>query len=123
MPESLVIRLPAADDGLVEWVTVDHSDAGIGSPHSGQLGEAVAYAQNHKIIVLVPASKVLRLNATIPLKGNARIRQALPYALEEQIAGDVEKQHFSFGKKDTNGRLPIAVVEKAAVIHWLELLQ
>jgi general secretion pathway protein L len=122
VPNSLIIRLPAAEGDAVEWVTVDPSGAGVGTPERGQLVDAAPFALNRKLIVLVPASQVLRLNVLIPLKGNARIRQALPYALEEQLAGDIEKQHFAFGKHDENGQIPVAVVETAAIKNWLDLL-
>ena len=88
----------------------------------GQLAEAVPHAEHREIVILVPASKVLRLNVKIPLKGNARIRQALPFALEEQLAGDIDKQHFAFSKKDAQGQLPVAVVSRVQLRHWLELL-
>jgi general secretion pathway protein L len=122
VPTSLVIRLPAEQDAPVEWVSVDHSGAGVGTPQHGHLSDAAPFALDNKLIILVPASQVLRLNVLIPLKGNARIRQALPYALEEHLAGDIEKQHFAFGRKDENGLLPVAVAEKAMVKKWLELL-
>ena len=72
MPNSLVIRLPATGDAPVDWVTVD--SAGIGTPACGELEQVRQLAENRKIVILAPASKVLRLNARIPLKGNARIR-------------------------------------------------
>jgi general secretion pathway protein L len=119
---ALIIRLPAVAGNAVEWVTVDHSGAGVGTPERGQLVDAAPFALNRKLIILVPASQVLRLNVRIPLKGNARIRQALPYALEEHVAGDIEKQHFAFGRQEKNGLLPVAVTEMATVNNWLELL-
>jgi len=114
--------LPATDDSLVEWVTVDRDGAEIGTPEQGLLAEAAPHAEHRKIVILVPASKVLRLNVRIPLKGNARIRQALPFALEEQLAGDIDKQHFAFSKKDEKGELPVAVVSRVQLRHWLDLL-
>ena len=122
MHSSLVIRLPATDDAPFEWVTVDRGGADIGTPVQGQIAEAVPHAEHREIVILVPASKVLRLNVKIPLKGNARIRQALPFALEEQLAGDIDKQHFAFSKKDEQGQLPVAVVSRIQLRHWLDLL-
>jgi general secretion pathway protein L len=65
---------------------------------------------------------VLRINARIPLKGAARIRQALPFALEEQLAGDIDQQHFAFRAKDDAGRTPVAVVEKQLLQEWIDRL-
>jgi general secretion pathway protein L len=120
---SLVIRLPAAADAPAEWITIDRSGEGIGTTLRGPLEEALPLAEHRKVVILAPASKVLRLNATIPLKGNARIRQALPYALEEQIAGDIDKQHFAFARNGESGHLSVAVVDKTLLEHWLDQLK
>ena len=121
MSDTLVVRLPAADDQPFEWVTVDA--LGIGEPLSGVLAEALPWAENRNIIALAPANQVLRLSAEIPLKGTAKIRQALPFALEELIAGDIDSQHFAFSRKGDDGKLPVAVADKALVSHWLTELR
>lgn len=96
--------------------------SGTSGRQTGPLEDAAALAGNRRLIVLVPSTRVLRLNARIPLKGTARIRQALPFALEEQLAGDIDKQHFAFRAKDDAGHTPVAVVDKALLQEWIARL-
>jgi general secretion pathway protein L len=120
--DTLVIKLPVADTDPADWVVVDAAGAIVAGPGTALLSELGAEAESRRIIALAPATKVLRLNANIPLKGANRIRQALPFALEEQLAGEVEDQHFACAPKDDAGRIPVAVVEKKLLAGWLEQL-
>ncbi len=122
MAESLVIRLPDASADPAEWVVVDNTGARISDPGSGSLNQASVLTENRKVVVLVPATRVLRLSADIPLKSAAKIRQALPFALEEQLAGDVEAQHFACDKRNDSGLIPVAVVAIDLMDDWLEKL-
>lgn len=122
MPDALVIRLPASANYPVEWVRVSADDGRAGEVQRGSLEGAAQIAVACRVIVLAPSSQVLRVSAAIPLSGAARIRQSLPYALEEQLAGDVDSQHFACGMKDADGRVQAAVVERAALSGWLSQL-
>jgi general secretion pathway protein L len=64
---------------------------------------------------------VLTTEVTLPpLKGGARALQALPFALEEQLIGDVELQHFALGARDeVSGRSQVAVVARARMDEWM----
>jgi general secretion pathway protein L len=120
MAETLVIRLSATRDDA-EWITVDGSGARISGPDSGNLATAAELAETRRSLVLVPATQVLRLSANVPLKSTSKIRQALPFALEEQLAGDVESQHFACQKRDAEGQIPVAVVANELMDRWIEL--
>ena len=117
MSENLIIRFSAASDA-VDWVTVDANGVA-NAPVHGTLAEAAACADERTVVVLTPASSVLRLQANIPLRGAVKIRQALPFALEEQLAGDIEAQHFAFSKANSSGRIPVAIVDDELIQGWL----
>src|SRR6056297_3156858 len=108
MAEIFVIRVAGADASETDWLAVDSSGARRGEPGHGTLAEAAA---DRRVHVLVPATEVLLTSADVPAKG-ARLLQALPFALEEQVAQDVDRHHFAAGERRSNGRTPVAVVER-----------
>jgi len=111
MTETLVIKLPADTAEGVSWIAVDAMGAVTTEVGEGPLESAAAQAEGRSITVLLPSSTVLRLHSNIPLKGNSKILQALPFALEEQLAQDVETLHFAIGERNPDGLLPVAVIE------------
>jgi general secretion pathway protein L len=70
--------------------------------------------------VIVPSSDVLMTEVELPPRsGSVRIQQVVPYALEEQLAADIETLHFALGTRDTHsGRTPVAVVTRALMDQW-----
>jgi general secretion pathway protein L len=121
MSEYVVIRL-AAEDQAVEWVLVDNNGTRRSGVSSGNLEQAAIEVGDHAVIALVPAEDVLLTTVHIPARSSAKIRTALPFALEENLADDVEDLHFAMGDKQENNRLPVAVVAREKMSHWLERL-
>ena len=123
MAEHLVIRLGNNPEQAAHWIAVDENGTRRSPPVTGPLAEAVNDIGDKSVIVLVPASSVLTTSVDLPIKSSTRLRAALPYALEEQLADDVENLHFAPGKRDDDGMLPVAVVSHAQMREWLELLE
>lgn len=122
MSETLVIRLPEDAETALQWVVVNDDGGQITAQGSGPLADAAGLCSGRKLIALAPATQVFRTAINIPLKGATRIRQALPFALEEQLARDVETQHFAHGKRAADGRIPVAVVSSELMDSWLKQL-
>lgn len=118
MAEILVIRLPPEAHAPATWMAVDSSGTRLGSPVSGALAEAAAEVRERKVIVLAPGTEVLTTSADVPVKGGARLQAALPYALEEFLAEDVDKLHFAAGVRRESGRVPVAVVSRETLDEW-----
>ena len=123
MAEFLVIRIGDNPAEAAHWIAVDSNGTRRTPPVTGPLAEAARDVGNRAVIVLVPASEVLSTSVDIPIKGGARLRAALPFALEEQLADDVEKLHFASGERRTSGLLPVAVVAREKMLAWLEILR
>ena len=121
MAEYLVIRLGERADGHASWIAVDDRGARRGSPGSGALADAAREVRERNVIVLVPASEVLTFSVNLPAKGS-RLIAALPYALEDQVADDIENLHFAPGKRHKSGKLAVAVVARQTLAGWLEQL-
>ncbi|MEQ8204542.1 MAG: type II secretion system protein GspL, partial [Woeseia sp.] len=84
--------------------------------------EARIDVRDRRVLVLVPGKDVLTTTASIPVKGN-RLQAALPYALEETLADDVDNLHFAAGDRLDNGRVPVAAVHRERLDEWLERLR
>jgi general secretion pathway protein L len=122
MSEYLVIRLGEHPDQGVQWIAVDSSGAMRSAPASGTLLESQAEIGEREVIVLVPSAEVLTTSVDIPVRGGARLQAALPYALEEYLADDVDKLHFAAGPKRSSGRTPVSVVNHDRIKEWIDLL-
>ncbi len=122
MAEIFVIRLRETDAGEAEWLAVDSGGGRRGAPGRGSLAEAALAAEDRRVYVLVPAADVLITSADVPAKG-ARLLQALPFALEEQVAQDVERLHFAPGERRSSGRVPVAVIEEDTLQQILRRLE
>lgn len=122
MAEFLVIRIGENPDQLVNWIAVDSTGARRSPPVTGQLSEAGADIGDRKVIVLVPGAGVLTTSVDIPVKGGSRLHAALPYALEDHLAEDVEQLHFAAGTRRSSGRIPVAVVSRERLGEWTDWL-
>jgi general secretion pathway protein L len=123
MAEYLVIRLPTDRDAAADWIAVDSNGTRVSAPVTGPLEEAASDVGDRSVIVLVPAATVLTTMADIPVKRGPRLLSALPFALEEQLADDVDDLHFAAGSRGENGLLPVAVVAHSLMDSWLQRLE
>lgn len=122
MAEFLVIRLGRTSADAAEWIAVDNNGTRRGAPVSGSLEQAAAGVEGRSVIVLVPAIDVITTTVYMPIRSGARLRAALPFALEESLAEDVEKLHFASGQRRENGQLPVAVVSRDKMDTWMTAL-
>lgn len=117
MAEFFVLRLAREPDQPVSWIAVDDSGARRSPPASGSLEEASLAAGGRNVLVLVPAADVLTTSVEIPVKG-AKLQAALPFALEEYLAEDIENLHFAPGTRRSSGRTPVSVVARDKLDDW-----
>lgn len=122
MVEFLVIRLPADDGDLPSWIVVDSDGTRRGEVTRGPLAQAASDGAARPVIVLVPGGEVLTTTVDIPVRNSNKLLAALPYALEEMLAEDVDDLHFSAGQRQPNGRVPVAAVSDAKMQSWLAAL-
>ena len=143
MSETLFVRLPpgAAPGCSLEWVLLDASgarvDQGIhtGAANESAQSEAAAEAgetpaaaspalpTGRRVVAFVPSSEVSIAAVELPARSASRALQLAPFALEEQLAGDVDELHFAAGPQEESGRTPFVVCSRAAMERWLEVLQ
>jgi general secretion pathway protein L len=124
MADWLILRMTEDAGGPVTWFVCDPTARLLSPARAGALAEAAGAASGRRVVVLAPATCVLITTAELPAKANpAKLAQIVPFALEEQLAEDVEALHFALGKRSAEGaRTPVAVVAKALIADWLARL-
>ena len=120
MTETLAIRMSTAHD-RAEWLVIDESGAPRGRLQQGDLLDAVPLAAERPVLVVVDDAAVTRTSCNLPVSGR-KLAQALPYALEEQFACDVDTLHFAAGDADDDGERPVAALEHDAIAGVVERL-
>ena len=121
MADWLILRMPRAADAAAGWLVVDAEGRPLAQVENGPLEQAGAAAAGRRVAVLVPAAEVLCLEVELPVRSGARAAALVPFALEEQLATDVETQHFAVAPA-AGGRTAVAVVARALIEEWLARL-
>lgn len=121
MSHEFILQWPPADDGSCRYAErgIDGAITSQGRAGPAELAERVA---GQRCRILVPGEEVLVARIGLPTRNRSRIRQALPFALEEQLADDIETLHFAIGRVERDGTVQAAAVADATVSGWLEAL-
>src|SRR5262249_38098575 len=123
MADWLLIRLghdPRAD---ASWLVADASGRMVMPVQRGPLADGAFLAASRRVCVLVPAPDVLLTDADVPVRTGAKVREVVPYALEEHLAEDIENLHFAVGKRAPDAvRTPVAVVSRSLMESWFAAL-
>lgn len=129
MRETLFIRFPAQLDELlpdppgelaVQWSVRGPDGALQAGVQRGQLAQAARQAAGRRLVLLLPGEEILLTEVELPTTQRQRALRAVPYALEEQLADDVEGLHFALGPHDPQRGFAVAVVRRTLMRAWTE---
>lgn len=87
-----------------------------------RLSELPRELQTARVLVWTPAGETLLTEARLPTRSRAKILQALPYALEDQLLGEPANLHFVYRPKP-DGSLAVAITASERIETWLGALQ
>jgi general secretion pathway protein L len=124
MAEWIILRLSLGREERASWMTADAAGQPLTAPQAGSLAQAAAAASGRHLMVIAPSTDVLLTEVELPVKSGVRVQQVVPYALEEQLAADIETLHFAVGARaEQSGRTRVAVVTRALMDQWLASLR
>lgn len=114
MAEKLFIYLKDPASATADWLFTDASGHAIRSAESGTLAELVEKNRNQvsaarQIICVLDSGLMHFSKADIPGRNKQRILQAIPFALEDQLAQDIEELHFAVGTAQDNAYPVVAI--------------
>jgi general secretion pathway protein L len=117
LAETFFVRL--SDAGTATWGAFDPTGRLVGSLGRGALQSAEAALAGRRCVALVNAVDVLTADVALPAASQARLRQIVPFSLEESLAEDVDKMVFAIGARLPTGTTQVAAVAKTRMDDWL----
>ncbi|MCB1878046.1 MAG: type II secretion system protein GspL [Chromatiales bacterium] len=121
MTDRILIYLNPTVSGEYRWV-VSGMDGTGPRAEQGSLELAAARARGNRVTALASARDVLLTRASLPSLNRQRLRQAVPFALEDHLATEVDDLHFALGGRDESGDLAVAVIDRERLGEGLERL-
>ena len=122
MSERLIIRLASEASQKQHWLIWSEGENEIIASgdidNAEQLKTLTEKASSRQVICLLPGVDVCIKEVVINGAFNRQMQQALPYLIEEELAGDVEKLHFTVIAKRTD-LVHVAVCDKQRMYNWL----
>jgi len=130
MEETIIIYiqtnlLDVLDDGeshFVKWIKLDSEGNPITRGAEARLEQVSSVTQNAHVIVLLPLQQMLLSIVNTRARKSKHLQKAIPFALEDEVADDIENLHFALGRRYGENDYPVAVIEKVTLDSVLETL-
>ena len=122
MADYLFIEL-TEDASHATWAAFDAQGRLLSTIGRGALTSVRPGADGHRVVLLAPATAVISTQAELPTASASRLRQMLPYSLEDALADDVEQLAFAVGRRLSPSAVSVAIVAKQNLTAWLDALR
>lgn len=130
MPNKLFLRPNQAletSEPVFEWALYDlnHRQMKYGAKDSLQNIDQTLMqngVENTELIFLWPSNAAFATKISLPGNQSRFIQQALPFAVEEQLAQDVDKVHIVLGEKNAKGEFFVVNIDRDLFSFYFELL-
>lgn len=113
------------EDTIVAWALFDANRRML-TQGQGPLGRVRAQAgreaEKADVYVFVPGSAVNLAEVAIPSRQAAHLRKALPFMIEDYVAGDLRQTHLAIAPQRFGDSVPVGIVAHSQMIAWLEVL-
>jgi len=123
MSEKLFIQFQHHTNDQLRWFHVVGGELKqSGTQAITELSTLKEQFQSVSCVALVPSTDCLVTTVSLPTKQRRQQIKAIPFALEEQIATDIEEMHFAIGQRREDGLLTVTAVSKTKMQFWLNTL-
>ncbi len=114
--------MPATGGGQAEWRIISAANDSVTQTERGELTAAVPLARQRRVVAMVPDEFLLITEVSIKARNRQQLAKAVPYALEDELADDIDNLHFSIGESLGDNRHTVAVIEHARMQELLQEL-
>ncbi len=124
--EKLAIRLGSTPHDPVHWLVWSDTEKEIIAsgelPDVEELRQLRERAPSAEVICIVPGCDVVLKTVQLPVRANRKVLNAIPFMLEDEVASDISKSFFAFGKR-TGDLQQVAIVSREKLTFWQEILK
>jgi general secretion pathway protein L len=120
--QSILSILPEATaEGVWAWFFSEEQTEPVAITALATLEQALPLGKS--LIILLPSTFLTLTTAQLPTRQAAQVLRALPYALEEALAEDIEQLHLSPGAHLGDGRYPVLAIKREKMQEIAETFQ
>ena len=121
----LLIQFTSDELTDFRWALYDETAAGaeLDWQAAGEDELATVTAQHpHPVVIVIPQQCVYLAQVELPEKAGRQVLSAIEYQVEDQLAQDIESQHFALGDTSRNP-VSLAVVSRSIMARCMALAQ
>jgi len=119
MSEFIIIHYrPGQESALQYWAMGGDLHPSITLGH-GSLEEIKPIARGKKVSVLIDAHFTTLESVNIPSKNRSKQLLAIPFAMEDSLAEDIEDTHFALGKSEEDA-VPVIAIKRSLLQHTID---
>ncbi len=107
----------------IHWCVADSASPQI--THKATLSTLNDIPEQHKkkpCIVFVPNTQVTTQMVSIPSKNKKNLLKAIPYALEDHLACDIDQCHFALGPRINQSQIVVNITDRKIMQNWMDKL-
>ena len=119
MSSTVFLRL--YDDDKLDMYLAD-GDSFVQSETATTLDEIAPACRGKKLVVLIPGQDVHLSVVDLPIRNRQKVMQAIPYALEEDLIGDIRQFHFALPARLPAEAIPVCAIAKNRLDELIDQL-
>lgn len=91
----------------------------------GDWKQVRSLTRSRKVLVLLSSNEIVLTSVVIPSKNQKQLLQAIPYALEDTLAEDIDNLHFTAFQDSNNesNESQVAIINRFSLLKVLDLLK
>lgn len=116
----LVIRLQTPNDPDPAWAVLTNKPA---DWQHGAWDKLLPAARGQDVVLLIPSREVLLTQTSVNTRNQRQLQQAVPFALEDSIADDLDNQHIVWQTRPDSTQVDVAIIRRERLREWVNALQ
>jgi len=112
MADTLLIHYSPDSPELAVWSIVNADGELSTKLTRGNLAQAASSAANHKVIMLLDSNFVHLDSVRLPTRNKQKLLNAVPFALEDDLADEIEDLHFVIANTSDKDTTAVACINK-----------